>query len=249
MNLPSSTAAPTSVTSTSAADDSGEICEECGSGAWVIHPARVRTVLRFLCTHCLLRKHPQSFCPSCFAFYDSSPPHPSRRVTCYNCLSNTHIVCAGEVNSSTFLCPPCRDPDSFSFFRPIIGTNGSRSIDKSLSEVFLCAAKISASSMNKAVSATRCEAERKGKEAALARKRAREALEDVVKLDDKEKAKSVIPKLKETSVDRDQKPKIAASNGAVKEKESSATTNSGPLKRHCSAVQLTKVKQESDASK
>ncbi|CAH2038474.1 unnamed protein product [Thlaspi arvense] len=258
MNLPSSTATQTSVTSTSASDDavedSTEICDECGSrDAWVIHSARVRGTLRFLCTHCLLRLQPGSFCPICFAFYDSSPPHPSRRVSCTKCISLTHTQCAGDANPSSYVCPPCRD-DSFSFFRLIIDSDGGRSVDKSLSEAFLCAAKIAASSMNKAVTAAKCEAERRGREAAVARKRAREALEDVVKLEAKEKARLAIPKPKEASVEvsasRDQKPKMSpASNGAAKETESPATTSSsGQRKKQSPGVQMARVKQESDAS-
>uniref|UniRef100_A0A1J3IP70 RING-type domain-containing protein n=1 Tax=Noccaea caerulescens TaxID=107243 RepID=A0A1J3IP70_NOCCA len=260
MNLPSSTATPTPETSTSPSSDSAaistEICDGCGSrDSWVIHAARLRCVLHFFCTHCLLRNHPQSFCPSCFVFYDSSPPHASRRVTCSKCGSHSHTECAGDAKSPPYLCPPCRD-DTFSFFSPIIGSDGSRSVDKSLSEAFLCAAKIAASSMTKAVYSVRFDAERRGKEAALAKKRAREAIEEVIALDDakekeKEKARSVIPKLKEASVElsghRDQKPKL---NGAVKEKESSATTkNNGGAQKQNPAVQLAKVKQEGDTSK
>ncbi|CDY22638.1 BnaC08g42720D [Brassica napus] len=68
--------------------------------------------------------------------------------------------------------------------------------------------------MNKAVSFAKCEAERKGKDAAVARKRAREALDDVIKLD--EKAKSDV----EFSANRDQKPSL-----------SPASTNSYQLKK------------------
>lgn len=108
--------------------------------------------------------------------------------------------------------------------------------------------------MNKAVSAARCDAERRCREAALAKKRAREALEDVVTLDAKEKTRSVIPKLKEASIEisRDQKPKlIHASNGAVKETESSATIkkNGVSTEKQSTIVPMAKVKQEGDASR
>ncbi|KAL1225495.1 hypothetical protein V5N11_003414 [Cardamine amara subsp. amara] len=268
MNLPSSTAKPTTATSTSASSDAaaanstGE-CEGCETkDVWVLHTVRLRATLRVFCTHCLLRHHPMSFCPSCFAFYDSSPPHVSRRVSCSKCLSLTHTHCLADANPPSYLCPPCRDPDKFSFFRPIIGPDGARSVDKSLSEAFYCAAKIAASSMNKAVSFTKSEAERRSKEAALAKKRAREALEHVVMLDAKEKARLVIPKLKEASVELsanrviDQKPKLSpASNGAVvKQTETSATTtttnattskNNGGTEKQNPGMQLAIVKQES----
>nr|BAF02078.1 hypothetical protein [Arabidopsis thaliana] len=260
MNLPSSTTATSTSATSDAAANSTERCDDCGSSdAWVIHTVRLRASLRFFCTHCLLRNHPASFCPGCFALYGSSPPS-FRRVSCSikGCHSLTHIHCAGDESHLSYLCPPCRDPNSFSFFRPIVDENGSRFVDKALSEAFLCAAKIAASSMNKAVMTAKCETDRRGKEAALAKKRAREALEQVVMLDAKEKARSVVPKLKEAPVD--QKPKLSpASNGAtVKETESSDTTttptttttkNNGGTEKQNPATQLAKVKQEADASR
>ncbi|KAG7024048.1 hypothetical protein SDJN02_15077, partial [Cucurbita argyrosperma subsp. argyrosperma] len=57
-------------------------CGNCGShGRWILHHVRLRGINRRLCTSCVLRLHPTSFCPSCFHFYDPSvsPPHPSNR--------------------------------------------------------------------------------------------------------------------------------------------------------------------------
>ncbi|KAH0916640.1 hypothetical protein HID58_031086 [Brassica napus] len=203
MNLPSSTPA-TSETADSASY-STETCDYCGSqDSWVIHPARLRGVLRFFCTHCLLRSHPMSFCPTCLAFYDSSPPpHQSRRVSCSDCGSYTHIQCADGDDDAVYthyLCPPCRDPISFSFFRPFVDTDGVPCLDKSLSEAFLCACKIAAFSMNRAVCAFKMEAERKGKEGAVEKKRACETLEYFVKL--YEKARSDVDKLREASFEQ-----------------------------------------------
>ena len=91
--------------------------------------------------------------------------------------------------------------------------------------------------MSKAVTFFRSEAERKGKDAAVAKKRAREALEDVLKLD--EKAKLAVSK---PSENRDQKPKQSpASNGGLKQVESSATATAQVKKPSSSVVQ---VKQE-----
>ncbi|KAG2255140.1 hypothetical protein Bca52824_074434 [Brassica carinata] len=122
MNLPSSTSVTSASDSDTSPENSPDTCEGCGSrDSWVTHSARFRCIIRFYCTHCLLRKHPTSFCPSCLAFYDSSPPHHSHRVSCSDCGSYTHIHCAGDdANSTPYRCPPCRNPDSFSFFRPII---------------------------------------------------------------------------------------------------------------------------------
>ncbi|CAN8294634.1 unnamed protein product [Cochlearia groenlandica] len=253
MNLPQSAMTPTSATSTSsssdtAAENSTERCEGCRShDAFVIHTVRRHATLQRLCTHCLLRNHPASFCPTCFTFYDSSPPHPSRRVSCSNCLSLTHTHCASDEESSSYRCPPCRNPSSFSFFRPIIGSNGGRFVDKSLSEAFLCAARIAASSMNKAVSAAKCVAELRGKEAATVRKRLREALEEAIMLDDKDKTRCVVPKLRESSVEfLDQKPKLyQESYGTAK--ESSVITSNGSTEKQSLALPAAKVKQEGDA--
>ncbi|KAJ4915019.1 hypothetical protein Rs2_00569 [Raphanus sativus] len=245
MNLPSSTATSTSDSPHTASSTPPGTCVACKSqDSWVIHSARLRGILRFYCTHCLLRNHPASFCPTCFAFYDSSPPHQSRRVSCSDCNSNTHIHCAGDAKSPPYRCPPCRDPENFSFFRPVVDENGARSMDKSLSEAFLCAAKIAASSMNKAVTFYRSEAERKGKDAAVAKKRAREALEDVLKLEEKAKSAAVSKPSVDVSGNRDQKPKQSpASNGGLKQIESSATaTATTQVKKQSPSVM--QVKQE-----
>lgn len=70
------------------------------------------------------------------------------------------------------------------------GSNGEyRVIDKKAAKILLAAARIAAVSMSKAAVAARAEAERRAKEAAFTRKRAREALEHVAYLVAKEKLK------------------------------------------------------------
>ncbi|PON69581.1 Zinc finger, FYVE/PHD-type [Parasponia andersonii] len=166
------------------APSSGE-CGNCGSQKrWVLHHVRIRGIHRRLCTSCVLRLHPSSFCPTCFQFYDSNNnvPPSSKRLTCSKCSSFTHSHCAPTnqpPSSSAYLCPPCASPN-FVFFD--IGSDPNRAIDKRLALILLCAAKISAASMNKAVILARGEAERRVREAALARKRAREALDNLAVL-------------------------------------------------------------------
>ncbi|GAV68474.1 hypothetical protein CFOL_v3_11977 [Cephalotus follicularis] len=163
-----------------------EECSNCGThNKWVIHNVRLRGIHRRLCTSCVLRLHPSSFCPSCFLFYESNPPHPSKRISCSNCSSFTHTHCASS-SASPFLCPPCSDP-SFTFFDV---PQDNPSFDNKLALVLLCAAKIASASMGKAVIVARAEAERRVREAALARKRAREALEHVFFLDSKAREKA-----------------------------------------------------------
>lgn len=68
-------------------------------------------------------------------------------------------------------------------------SNSCRVIDKTAARVLLAAARIAATSMSKAATAARTEAERRAKEAAFTRKRAREALEHVTHLAAKEKVR------------------------------------------------------------
>ncbi|XP_044473322.1 uncharacterized protein LOC123201820 [Mangifera indica] len=178
---------------------SGE-CGNCGTYIGLfIHNVRLRGIQRKLCTSCVLRLHPSSFCPICFTFYDSNPPHPSKRLSCAKCGSFTHSHCAKPLAlSSPYHCPPCSDPKNFNFFKnhPAKSTNtdpnpnttgnmrsdddkNAHVIDSKSAAVLLCAARIAAASMEKAVLVARIEEEKKAKEAAAARKRAREALEHV----------------------------------------------------------------------
>ena len=86
---------------------------------------------------------------------------------------------------------------------------GWREIDKKTGKVLLAAAKIAAASMSKAAVAARVEAEKRAKDAANTRKRAREALEHVAFLVAKEKLKR--KDLVSVEVSRNQK----AGNGGV----------------------------------
>ncbi|XP_004304929.1 PREDICTED: uncharacterized protein LOC101298152 [Fragaria vesca subsp. vesca] len=167
-----------------------EECSNCGTKkAWVLHNVRYRANLRRLCTSCVLRLHPSSFCPLCFL---SHPDLNSQNalVSCSKCPSLSHPDCLppyAAFSPSPFLCPPCSsaNPNTFSFFQL---DDRHRSLDKRLAAVLLCAATIAASSMSKAVAVARAEAERRVREAANARKRAREALDRFVILSSSAKA-------------------------------------------------------------
>lgn len=72
------------------------------------------------------------------------------------------------------------------------GERGSfREIDKNSARILLAAARIAAVSMGKAAVAARAEAERRAKEASFTRKRAREALEHVACLVNREKLENL----------------------------------------------------------
>lgn len=200
MNHPASAKpSPNPVPASSNGRSPASECGNCGAKKrWILHHVRIRGIHRRLCTSCVLRLHPSSFCPICFQFYDSATvPTSSKRLTCSKCASFTHPQCAppsataaaaatvggGPLSSSSsnnsYLCPPCASPN-FSFFD--IDSDPNRGIDRKLAVVLLCAARISAASMNKAVIVARAEAERRVREAALARKRAREALDNLALL-------------------------------------------------------------------
>ncbi|KAJ9180383.1 hypothetical protein P3X46_008636 [Hevea brasiliensis] len=191
MNIPIASKPNTTATINSDANPSAGQCGNCDTkDSWPLHHVRLRGIYRRLCTSCVLRLHPSSFCPSCFTLYDSSPPPPSKRLSCSNCSSFTHSHCAPSHPPSPFpfLCPPCADPN-FSFFH--LDKTDNRTIDKKMATVLLCAAKIAASSMAKAVIVARTEAERRVREAAVCRKRAREALEHVALVAKRKEVESV----------------------------------------------------------
>ncbi|KAJ4914999.1 Uncharacterized protein Rs2_00549 [Raphanus sativus] len=169
-----------------------------------------------------------------------SPPVPPRLLLRLQ-LQHSHPL-RGRRQVPSLPLPSLPRPRKLLLLRPTVDENGARSMDKSLSEAFLCAAKIAASSMNKAVTFYRSEAERKGKDAAVAKKRAREALEDVLKLEEKAKSAAVSKPSVDVSGNRDQKPKQSpASNGGLKQIESSAAPTTQVKKQSPSVMQ---VKQE-----
>lgn len=99
-----------------------------------------------------------------------------------------------------YLCPLCVNPNTpiFSLKKGKdvgLDNEDSRVVDMKAAKVLLTAGKIAAGTVNKAALAARVEAERRAKEAAFTRKRAREALEHVAYLTarDKLKKKDVLP--------------------------------------------------------
>lgn len=147
---------------------------------------RHRASYRQMCTDCVLKNHQSLFCPLCLVVFDkeSSPlPPPSERLICLNCPSIAHLSCLPpeDAVAPSFLCPLCSNPN-FTFFSPNEIGNNERVIDKSLAKALLAAARIAAASMNKAAAAARIDAEKRVKEAAFAKKKAREALERLASL-------------------------------------------------------------------
>ncbi|XP_028779497.1 uncharacterized protein LOC114735888 [Neltuma alba] len=190
MNFPPSKPSPVTTLNGSSANSTSvkAECSNCGfKNRWLLHHVQLRGVDRRLCTSCVLRLHPSSFCPSCFEFFDhplssTSSASAHRFLSCIKCSSLTHIRClpSPPPPHSSFLCPPCSTPNYFFFDldKPNPGLTKTRPVlDKKLSLVLLCAAKIASASLNKAVTVARAKADRTVREAALARKRAKEALQ------------------------------------------------------------------------
>ncbi|OVA13525.1 zinc finger protein [Macleaya cordata] len=184
--------------------DKASECGGCGSDhRWILHNVRDRGIYRRLCTSCVLKFHAGLFCPVCFEVYEGSSLL-NDRVMCLNCPSVSHKTCVSEDIQSNYVCPSCSSP-SFVFLDSnkkssdgdgtSLPARNSNSIDLNSAKILVAAAKISSTSMSKAATAARVDAERRVKEAAFARKRAREALERVVSLGVKEKEKVVKPTL------------------------------------------------------
>ncbi|KAF5789722.1 hypothetical protein HanRHA438_Chr09g0386641 [Helianthus annuus] len=182
------------------------VCGQCGiEDRKFLHHVRHRGTFRRLCTTCVLRLHPQCFCPNCLGVYDRSPPIDA--VVCYKCYSSSHPTCVSPPISTTMTstmstmtssrcsspCASCVNPNLLvlNLNRVESRNNGGRVVDRidlNAARLLLAAGKIAAMSMNKAEVAAANEAERRAKEAAYTRKRAREALDHVVRLMVKEKS-------------------------------------------------------------
>ncbi|GAB4835598.1 hypothetical protein Ancab_000506 [Ancistrocladus abbreviatus] len=187
------------------------ICNHCNSDdRWLLHNVRLRGLYRKLCTSCVLKLHPSSFCPTCFALHEpSSHPTPSlhnsnnnRTLVCFKCSSLSHATCVPpNAPKSPYLCPPCSNPNFkfFDFKKPNsskthkegenLKNDLHQSMDQKSAKVLFAAAKIAANSMSKAAASAKGEAERRVREAALARKRAKEALEHVALIAAREREK------------------------------------------------------------
>ncbi|KAK9735688.1 hypothetical protein RND81_04G220200 [Saponaria officinalis] len=180
------------------------VCEDCKlDDRLILHNiARIpKSPPQRLCTSCVLLHYRKSICAECLEPYDANSliPPPlttatttgnNRLFSCMRCDNWSHSGCPRpHVPKTPYICPPCRLPN-FKYFdyrkpnknkkRCENGDAKNQAIDKEASKQFLGAAKIAAVTVAKATAVVRFEAERKAKEAALARKRASEAIDHVV---------------------------------------------------------------------
>uniref|UniRef100_A0A7N0U8Y8 Uncharacterized protein n=1 Tax=Kalanchoe fedtschenkoi TaxID=63787 RepID=A0A7N0U8Y8_KALFE len=168
---------------------------ECGNCSfkdrWLLHYVRLRGEHRRLCTSCVLKLHPGSFCSTCFELFEGSVPH-HERVICQKCPSITHTSCVPNSDNvgKSYTCPPCSD-SSFAFFDVKRNSDQRLEIDLKSSKVLLCAARIAAESMTRAVNMAEADAFRRVKEATVSRKRAKEALEEICAMVSRDKARKL----------------------------------------------------------
>ncbi|GAU21564.1 hypothetical protein TSUD_35270 [Trifolium subterraneum] len=156
-------------------------CYNCNvKDRWLLHNAVVGGASRRICTSCVLRLNPSTFCPYCFEFFENplsttSSSSSHRFISCVKCSSLSHIQCLSSSSSppspSSYHCPPCSQPN-FTFF-PV----PESPVDEKLAKVFLCACKIASSVMKKQFTLFNTRSERAVKEAAIARKKTKEAIE------------------------------------------------------------------------
>ncbi|KAJ7973210.1 DNA-binding protein [Quillaja saponaria] len=223
MNLPPPK--PSTTPTATATNNTKTECNNCGSkNCWVLHSVQLRSIDRRLCTSCVLRLHPSSFCPFCFEFYENplsstSSASSYRYLSCIKCSSLAHVQClpSPTLPPSSFLCPPCTKPN-FSFFdidNPNANSNGNsnRVIDKKMALVLLCAAKIACASMNKAVNTAKIKADRNAREAAVARKRAKDALEHLAVIEKARRTEGIVEVSGSGNLGTKEKEKIQKSSG------------------------------------
>ncbi|CAI9779700.1 unnamed protein product [Fraxinus pennsylvanica] len=162
-------------------------CRVCGSPDPItLHNIWYRGMYGQLCTACVLAHHAASFCPICFDVYEETKlPPPHLRVMCLRCPAVAHISCVYSLPSSSsssstrFHCPQCSIPN-FTFFN-LVGSavqNGNV-ITEDLAKQLVASAKIASMSLHKAAAIARENAEKRAKEAVMARKKAIEALDKV----------------------------------------------------------------------
>lgn len=236
------------------------LCSGCGiEERFLLHNVPDKGAPRRFCTTCVLKNHPGLFCPTCFDVFIELPP-PQERVKCIKCSSISHSACVGFNVGSRYECPLCKNPN-FAFFdiagsnkklKGIDGASGSsvpeRRIDKGSAKVLLAAARIASALMNKAATVARVDAERKIKEAQLAKKRAREALERVAYLasqeeeEEKNKAETISPQKQiQNQVKHSELGAMASASVAGQGSEPKAVNLVSPQKRIQNQVDKSRV--------
>ncbi|XP_071723677.1 uncharacterized protein [Rutidosis leptorrhynchoides] len=142
---------------------------------WILHNIHHKAAFCLLCTNCVLKNNADAFCPICLEVYDEGRcPPPPLRLMCLKCPSISHSSCITTTDSG-FTCPTCSNPD-FLFFK--FGRHSHdaedtrRLVDKNSSKALVAAAKVASMSMNRAATQARFEAQKRVKDAIMAKKKA-----------------------------------------------------------------------------
>ncbi|KAL5700408.1 hypothetical protein ACHQM5_025852 [Ranunculus cassubicifolius] len=203
-------------------------CGSCNQESWFLHNIRQRGIFRRLCTSCVLKFYSGSYCCVCFQVFDLQSL-PNHRVFCLKCPSISHLHCVPK--KDLYLCPPCSNP-SFQFFN--LNSQRKRIIDGDLAKVLLAASQIAKTSISKAATAAMMEAESRAKDAAFARKKAKESLDFLLRLSAKEKDS----KDKKTIGDPPKTIKSSSSKEKEKKNKSSSTVDATIAARNGSHIQV-----------
>ncbi|XP_031484746.1 uncharacterized protein LOC116253896 [Nymphaea colorata] len=158
-------------------------CSYCKSASelW-LYDVRHRGIYRQLCAACLLKMHSSFFCPVCLEVYADGLP-PENNIKCGNCPSTVHAACLAPELVPSYVCLCCAN--EFSFLTPLssLSQNMQREeerkaviIDVPAAKIILAAAQVAAISMTRAAASAWSEADKKVRDSAIARKKARDSL-------------------------------------------------------------------------
>ncbi|CAN6469930.1 unnamed protein product [Victoria cruziana] len=158
-------------------------CSSCKSdGELWLYDVRHRGIYRQLCAGCLLRLHSSFFCPVCLEVY-ADGLSPENNIKCGNCPSTVHAACIEPELVQSYVCLCCAN--GFSFLAPLssLRKNVQRDeerkavrIDVPAAKIILAAAQVAAISMTRAAASAWSEADKKVRDSAIARKKARDSL-------------------------------------------------------------------------
>lgn len=161
-------------------DVSGCRCAICGATRpFVLHFLPFRGLHCHLCTACVLDSHPGSFRPICFDVFLHNPPPPHLHLRCSKCPSISHLSCVPNAaySSSSYLCPPCANPNFTYFYVTPNPANNTIEINLHLAKQLVAAATFAYESFRNVAVMARINADMRVQEALAAKTEAVQALD------------------------------------------------------------------------
>ncbi|KAL5229136.1 hypothetical protein ABZP36_017401 [Zizania latifolia] len=167
---------------TSSAHGPGD-CEGVGCASshdvWPLHLIRLDGRFHRLCSSCFLLSHRGAFCSVCLLFVFPDPAFQEGYydpiVACSRCAAVAHLSCTPD--PSYFVCSTCAAAAEGRAFSYAPTGGAPRALDDRTARVIFVAAQLAHESVNRDAVAAREEADRLVREAAVARKRARDMLD------------------------------------------------------------------------